>query len=564
MMTSSVEGSKHAVITRRNALRGLTGGAVLALLAACTPTAPGAPAASAPTSAVAPPPATLTPAAAPTIAIAATQPSTPAPAPTQSGAPNHGGTLRLGVPTDITGLDGHLIAAPATDTLWQVFDRLTIYNARLEPQPMLAESWELNADGTQLKLNLRRGVQFHSGRELTSDDVAWNLDRVKDPKVGAGILAGYRRPLTAVDTPDAATVILTSDRPWPAAFDFFQLFNIIDKDTMQGANAGQSAAGTGPFVLTEWVQGDHLTLKRNPNYWQSGKPYLDQVQVAISTDAQANLVRFEAGATDVVDSPPLMDTVRLQQDGTYNVLVSQNPSVFLSFFFNTTQPPFDRKEVRQALAYAIDRKRMVDTIMQGLTKPEALPWAANSPAYDAAKNATYAFDPQRAKSLLAAAGVPDLEFDILYTTARPEHVSMANIFQGDLAQIGVNASLKSAELASYFAQVQAVSYNGMSVGSGVSSQLLPQTLLLGVYHSPVVNLSGYKNDAWAKLVDDVSGETDAAKRAALYAQISDFLLDEAWNLPVTHSPNRVASRKNVQGLHFELHEALNFTDVSLA
>jgi peptide/nickel transport system substrate-binding protein len=525
-------------------------GAGLALLAACAPIAPAPPTTVPPTAA----PASSTPVPAGGTSV----PSTPV------AASRRGGTLRIGIPTDITGLDGHLIAAPATDTLWQVFDRLTVYNAKLEPQPMLAESWDLSADGTQLKLNLRKGVVFHSGRELTSADVAWNLERVKDPKVGAGILAGYRRPLSAVETPDTSTVILKSERPWPAAFDFFQLFNIIDKDTMEGPNAGRSAAGTGPFVLTEWVQGDHLTLTRNANYWQSGVPYLDDLQVSVSADPQANVVRFEAGTTDVLDSPPLLDTVRLSKDPNYNVLVSQNPSVFLSFFFNTTQPPFDRKEVRQALAYAIDRQRIADTVMQGLTKPEALPWAANSPAYDSQKNATYAFDPERAKSLLASAGVSNLEFDILYSVARPEHGAMAKIFQGTLAQIGVNATLVSAELASYFSQVQAVSYKGMSVGSGVSSQLLPQTLLLGVYHSPVVNLSGYKNDAWAKLVDDVSSETDASKRQALYVQINDFLLDQAWNLPVTHSPNRVASRTNVQGLHFELHEALNFAQVKLA
>lgn len=176
----------------------------------------------------------------------------------------------------------------------------------------------------------------------------------------------------------------------------------------------------------------------------------------------------------------------------------------------------------------------------------------------------YAFDPARARSLLAAAGVSNLAFEILYSVARPEAGAMAKIFQDDLAQIGVNATLKTAELASYFAQVQAVSYNGMSVGSGVSSQLQPQTLLLGVYHSPVVNLSGYRNDAWAKLVDDVSSELDPAKRKLLYAQINNFLLDEAWDLPVTHAPNRVATRKNVHGLAFELHEALNYAEVSLA
>lgn len=271
----------------------------------------------------------------------------PATAPSGTTQPSHGGSLRLGIPSEITGLDGHLIAAPATNTLWQVFDRLTVYNARLEPQPMLAESWSVNSDGTQLTLNLRKGVQFHSGRQFTSADVAWNLERVKDPKVGAGILAGYRRPLTGVETPDASTVVLKSDRPWPAAFDFFQLFNIVDSETMNGSNPGQTVGGTGPFMLIEWVQGDHITLKRNPNYWQSGKPYLDEIQATVSPDAQANLVRFQAGATDVSDSPPLLDTVRLQKDPTVDVHVSQNPSVFLSFFFNATRPPFDRKEIRR-------------------------------------------------------------------------------------------------------------------------------------------------------------------------------------------------------------------------
>jgi peptide/nickel transport system substrate-binding protein len=533
---------------RREVLRLLAVAAGLGMVAACTSPAPSSTASQ----------------ATPTQLASAPTAAAPAPASTQSVTGARGGSLRLGIPTDITGLDGHLIAAPATDTLWQVFDRLTVYDAKLQPQPMLAESWSLNADGTQLTLNLRKGVQFHSGRAFTSADVAWNLERVKDPKVGAGILAGYRRPLASVETPDASTVVLKSDKPWPAAFDFFQLFNIMDSETMNGSTPGPTAGGTGPFVLAEWVQGDHLTLKRNPNYWQPGKPYLDEIQASVSPDAQANLIRFQAGSTDVTDTPPLLDTIKLMNDANYDVLVSQNPSVFLSFFFNATRPPFDRKEVRQALAYAINRQRVVDTVMQGLTKPEALPWAGSSPAYDAAKNQSYAFDLQRAQSLLAAAGATNLEFEILYTTARPEHVAMATIFQGDLATIGVNATLKSAELASYFSQVQAVSYNGMSVGSGVSSQLQPQTLLLGVYHSPVVNLSGYKNDTWAKLVDDVSSETDASKRSALYMQINDFLLDQAWNLPVTHSPNRVASHKNVHGLHYELHEALNFTDVTLA
>ena len=102
------------------------------------------------------------------------------------------------------------------------------------PQPMLVESWEVSNNSQQIKLNLRKGVQFHSGREFTSDDVKYNLLRVRDPKVGVGVLADFSNGFASIDTPDKYTVLLQSSTPKPGVFDGFEVFNMVDRETMEG------------------------------------------------------------------------------------------------------------------------------------------------------------------------------------------------------------------------------------------------------------------------------------------------------------------------------------------
>ena len=126
---------------------------------------------------------------------------------------------------------------------------------------MLAESWEQATDGKSIKLNLRKGVTFHSGREFTSDDVKYNLLRVRDPKVGTGQLVGMSNWFT-IDTPDKDTVVLKSDVPRPTVFDMFEYFNIVDRELADGPDSKTRSGGTGPFSLIEWVAGDHISFAR--------------------------------------------------------------------------------------------------------------------------------------------------------------------------------------------------------------------------------------------------------------------------------------------------------------
>ena len=133
--------------------------------------------------------------------------------------PRSGGTLRAALTADLPNLDPHINTTTAHENLFLAFDRLIQYDDQLQPQPMLAESWDLSSDLKQIKFNLRKGVQFHTGREFTSDDVKWNLLRVRDPKSPSVGFRNQSNWFTTIETPDKYTIILKSEQPRPALFD---------------------------------------------------------------------------------------------------------------------------------------------------------------------------------------------------------------------------------------------------------------------------------------------------------------------------------------------------------
>ena len=118
--------------------------------------------------------------------------------------------------------------------------------------------------------------------------------------------------------------------------------------------------------MTEWSQGNHISLVKNPNYWVSGRPYLDAIETPIIKDPQAMIVQLEAGAIDVADQPPIREFNRLKTDAAYQALVNPNDGQHVILAPNTTVAPFDNKLVRQALRYAIDRQRMNEVALLGL------------------------------------------------------------------------------------------------------------------------------------------------------------------------------------------------------
>jgi peptide/nickel transport system substrate-binding protein len=341
-------------LSRRAALQLIFSTASAALLAACgSAVAPAAPtAAPKPPAAQAGQPA-ATSAPVPTVGVLAPTKTTQ--------QPKLGGTLRVGMVGDITSLDPFVWSPNNSNTVGQVHDQLITYDDKFTPQPRLAESWELSSDNKRVKFNLRKGVQFHNGREFTSDDVKYTLLRAQDPKtlnratVGPG--ASY---WNGIDTPDKYTVVMSSDVPRAGAFDSILYLRILDKELTESPDSATKMNGTGPLKLVEWASGDHITMAKNPNYWEPGLPYLDQVSVRVFNDQPAMVVALESGALDVAFQPSLQDATRLKSDPKFNVYNNALLGQYFYLQMNTSAPPFDNKTFRQSIAYAIDRQRLTD------------------------------------------------------------------------------------------------------------------------------------------------------------------------------------------------------------
>jgi peptide/nickel transport system substrate-binding protein len=530
-------------------------------LSACGPVA--APTAPAPTTTV--PQAVPTQAsAAATVTVAGvpTAAATAAGKPAAADQPKTGGTLRI-ADMDLPKLDGHLIYTNGINISWVPYDRLTQYDDKLQPQPMLAESFDVSSDDTQIRFTLRKGVQFHTGREFTSDDVKWNLLRVRDPKLGVAQLATQSAWFTSIETPDKYTVVLKTDQPRPFMFDFFEYFNILDSDSKQGPDADVKVVGTGPFVWQEYRQGDGALLVKNPNYWRGGYPYLDQLDIRFRTDQQSAVVAFESGQFDLI-APPVRDAVRLGQEQTQYRL-SANPINGGHYLLavNTTMPPGDSKPVRQALSYALDRKRIAEQVLLNAgAQPHSLPWPSNTPAYDAAKDQTYAFDPDKAKALLAGQNVP---VEITVNSAIADTVTMAQLYQADLQRAGFAATIKAMEGPAILQYADMQKNPGLWINQSGYAQLGPQAMCTISRHWNIgSNAEGFTSDQYRQIVNSLATEANAAKRKPLYDQLNDFILDEQFVIVVVSNPSAVVTRANVQNVQWDLHGARKYAEMWLA
>jgi peptide/nickel transport system substrate-binding protein len=567
-------------LSRRSALALLISAAGAGLLAACGPSAvpPAPPAATTPPQQPAAAPTTAPAAAAKPAAtsVAATPVGAtgvaPAPTATANPAVKTGGMLRWGQVGNLTTTDAVSWSPVANNTLGQVNEMLIEYDDDLSIVPRLAESWEQNTDNTQVKLNLRKGVQWHNGREFNSDDVEYTVLRARDPKNPfASTVAVGSAWWTSIEKPDKYTIILKSDKPRPGAFDFLQYLRILNKETMEGPDATTNVVGTGAFKWVEWASGDHITLAKNPNYWESGHPYLDGVNISIFRDVQSMVVAFESGTLDVADLLAIPDADRLRNDSKVKLYQTHDLGQFFYATVNVATPPMDSKLFRQALNYAIDRQRFTDTVMKGFTgEPRALPWAKSSPAFDAEKNKAYAFDLDKAKSLMAQSGVTNATFDIAWSLAgyASEYQQLATIIQGDLAKIGITTTLKPTEAAAFTQAGFGINppYSGMRLSAGAFCQLREagSEFALSRTFGYANNSAGFYDDQWTQLAAGVAIEPDPAKRKEMYDQINDYLLDQSFVITITPYPDIDGLQPNVMGLKYFLSTATNDRNIWLA
>jgi ABC-type transport system substrate-binding protein len=226
----------------------------------------------------------------------------------RAAAKKRGGTITVGMPNDFLTFDPHNLAF-ANFTLQQnLYDTLTRYDQTLKPLPGLAERWVVAPDGQSVTLTLRKGVKFHSGKDLVGTDVVKNFEKAADKDRGANMLPAVAN-VAEVTAPDPATVVIKFKKVSPEVFDLLQAMAIIEPAAMDSLK--NRGSGTGPFKFVEWMPGDHTTLERNPAYWGQGAPWADRVVFKVFSDSDAMVAALQSGICDLIIAVPPKDTARL-------------------------------------------------------------------------------------------------------------------------------------------------------------------------------------------------------------------------------------------------------------
>ncbi|MBI1295646.1 hypothetical protein GC175_11900 [bacterium] len=483
---------------------------------------------------------------------------------TESG-PKTGGTLNLSFGDDFV-------------TFHPFFD---VTNAQFKPiffeaplrigadatfQPWLAESWEVSEDGLTVTLNLRQGVKFHNGRELTADDVVWAVELAKNTELGHHLSDRFGTAVGATAI-DPYTVAIEYSEITHSKLDGIARLYIFPQEAAETIET--IPVGTGPFKFVEWMPGDELTAERFDDYWQEGLPYLDSVVIKPIPDTQARLLNLNAGSIDLLVGVPLADKSLVARESGMVVTESPAGQGFNAFLLNVNAPPFDNVKVRQAVNYAIDRDKIVQTAYHGAAQMTTLPVASTSWIFPADLVDTYTYDPEKAKALLAEAGFPDgFETQILIRGTGGFLLDQAQVFQQDLAAIGIEAELVPTELPQYWPQLFESQFSIVSHSTGDSSVDPSGTFEGAACCRPFRNFFGIEQDTvWFPEYRDTifaaRAELDQAARAELYRRAMEILLEQGWTIPTTWNQTVYAHRDFIIGFGTDYDGGLLLSEVWL-
>ena len=376
--------------------------------------------------------------------------------------PRYGGTAVTVLGADPAVLNpGISVGVPDVFTGCILYDALVRFGKNFEIVPNLAKSWEISPDGLTYTFHLEN-ASFTDGKPVTSEDVKFSLTQVS-AKYGPKFNAPGSF-IQTIETPDPLTAIIKLSKPFgPFLFSLAceQNAPILPAHVFQGSDVPKSEAslskpvGNGPFMLQEWVRGDHLTFVKNPNYWRKGQPYLDKIVVKIMPDSSARVLALRAGEVDFIDEYyfPLSAYAQFSRDPNYVLQDISYPSDDLAII-NTKRPYLDNPKVRQALLIAIDRDFVHRAVFYGIggvplsSVDTRIGWAYN-PAVNYSKE--YAYDAKRAATLLdesgAKVGADGSRFTIRlsFDAGRSEYTALAQALQRFWQAVGIKVVLEGAE-----------------------------------------------------------------------------------------------------------------------
>ena len=451
--------------------------------------------------------------------------------------PKRGGTLNATFSSDPAHFDPHR-GTTAQNFVPLVYNGLVRFktgtDVRVDEyviEPDLAEKWEISKDGLVYTFRLRRGVRFHdrppvNGRELTADDVVWSLQRMlaDDPE---NIKRDLFSVIKSAEAVERYTVRVTLSEPFAPLMDNLATVfaSILPRAEI---DYKQAAIGTGPFMLDSFTRGTRYVYKRHPNYYERGKPYVDEIVLLILRDFATRAAALRAGRIDVVDLLPYGQALPIIKEG--NLAWERYQGIFsVHLRLNVAKPPLDNEKARQALSLALNRQAIAIALGGGegiVNGP--VPTGLGKWAMDWRKLPFFTRDVAKARQILREAGFPNgFTIDAVGGSSPDNRRVILEAIKAQWAQIGVTLNFRLVDTAT----VQRVRFQKdfVILADNFTLSSDPDSYLFLEYHSKSSgNVGSYADQQVDRLLEAQRREIDPAKRQALVHQTQALIAQKAW------------------------------------
>lgn len=446
---------------------------------------------------------------------------------------------------DVTSLDPHIgKETPAVTVHGQIFNSLVATDKDMNVIPCIAESWEALSDKSY-KFKIRQDVKFHDGTPLTAEDVKFSLDRA----VASSYVSYIVNFIDNVEVVDKYTVIVNTKEPYAPI-----LMNlahpsaaIVSKALTEADPEGLKTKpiGTGPYKFVEWKHGEYVKLTANENYF-GGAPKTKNIEMRVIPEAAQRTIALETGEVDVAYDLSPNDLSKIKENQDLQLL--EAPSLSAWFLqFNTAKAPFDKKEVRQAIRYAIDSQTIVDTILYGAGE---IAGSIIPPiAFGYQDVAKYEYNKEKAKELLAQAGYSNGFKTKIYVNDNQSRIEICQVIQSQLKEIGIDASVEVLEFATFIEKTNSGEHDMAFFGWTTSTADADYTyypILHSSQHGAPGNRSFISNPDIDKYIVNGRISADKAARLENYKALEGVLADVSPIAPLYYNKVNVGTSKKVK------------------
>ena len=443
---------------------------------------------------------------------------------------------------DIDSLDPHRATSTLSMQVWdQIYDTLMAFDMDGKPQPNMAESYEVSEDGLTYTFKLHDGIKCHDGTPFDAEDVKFTVDRALFSDTPSLTKTSWG-PIESVEVVDPLTVKFSMSSKFGAFVPFLaDSFSSMVCDTNTADTFGSSTSiGTGPFKLVEWVKGDQVVLEKNPDFKNFGKPvenmgppHIDRLIVRTVPEPQTRLAALRTGEVQIAE-PPFDDIEAIKKEGKLGIVVADNTGQNVFWEFTISRPPFNDIRARQAVAYATDAEMAIDIIYGGLSQREWCPVSRGVFGNDQefCKQYGYPYDPEKAKALLAEMGYgPDkpLETTMFVWTGGNRH-KLAEIFQAQLAQVGIKAKIEIMDIGTMNARVKEQNEMKDDPSPGTFDMMTwgwyDPDILYALWHSPGA-YSGFQTPELDAMLEKTRTTIDPDARLVAVQDVIKYLMENA-------------------------------------